>query len=79
MTILFMFVVCLQEKHECATFDLRHYHWLSKMRKVSLILLAIIIMLLIQNQAYFTGYLLCLEFIYIEYFEERNNPKNLRS
>jgi len=49
MTILFMFVVCLQEKHECATFDLRHYHWLSKMRKVSLIHLAIIIMLLIQN------------------------------
>ena len=76
MTILFMFVVCLQEKHECATFDLRHYHWLSKMRKVSLIRLAIIIMLLIQN---YTEYLLSLEFIYIEYYEERNNPKNLRS
>ena len=52
MTILFMFVVCLQEKHECATFDLRHYHWLSKMRKVSLIRLAIIIMLLIQNKPF---------------------------
>ena len=76
MTILFMFVVCLQEKHECATFDLRHYHWLSKMRKVSLIHLAILIMLLVQN---YIEYLLCLEFIYIEYYEERNNPKNLRS